>query len=64
MTIYENIKKLCDEKNIPIGVLEQELDIPRSYISKWKDHAPNINTVKRVAEYLGVSIDKLLEGLI
>ena len=52
--LYDNVKKICEEKGITIMQLEQELEFPRSYICKW-------NKVQKVADYLGVPIEKLLK---
>ena len=60
MTIYENVKKICDSKSIPIGVLETDLGISHGYISKWWKHTPNIKMVKQIADYLGVTVNDLI----
>lgn len=59
--LYDNVKKLCDEQKIPISVLERTLGFPRSYICKWNENEPGINKVQKVANHLGVSIEKLLD---
>lgn len=59
--LYDNVKRICKEKGIPISRLEEELEFPRSYICKWNDNEPGIRKVQKVADYLGVPIEKLLE---
>lgn len=59
--LYDNVKKLCDERHIPVIKLERELEFPRSSICKWNENEPGIRKVQKVAEYLGVPIEKLLE---
>ena len=59
--LYDNVKALCDERKISISILERELKFPRSYICKWNENEPGIRKVQKVADYLGVSIEKLLE---
>lgn len=59
--LYDNVKKICEEKGITIMQLEQELEFPRSYICKWNNNEPGIRKVQKVADYLGVPIEKLLE---
>ena len=59
--LYDNIKKICDEKKTPVSSMEKELGFPRSYVCKWNENEPGITKVKKVADYLGVPIEKLLE---
>lgn len=59
--LYDNVKKICEEKGITIMQLEQELEFPRSYICKWNNNEPGIRKVQKVADYLGVPIEKLLK---
>ena len=61
MVLYDNVKKLCEEKGVSILSLEKALGFPRSSICKWNDNEPGIRKVQKVAEYLGVSIEKLLK---
>lgn len=60
MVLYDNVKKLCEEKGVSILSLEKALGFPRSSICKWNDNEPGIRKVQKVAEYLGVSIEELL----
>ncbi len=59
--IYDNIKRICDEKEISIWRLEKELGFSNRSISKWNESEPGIRKVQKVAEYLGVGIEELLE---
>lgn len=59
--LYDNVKTLCKERGISILKLETTLDFPRSSICKWNENEPGIRKVQKVADYLGVSIEKLLE---
>ena len=59
--LYDNVKKLCEEKGISIMSLEQKLHFPRSYICKWNENEPGVRKVQQVANELGVPIEKLLE---
>ena len=58
--LYDNVKSLCGERGISISVLERELDFPRSSICKWNENEPGIRKVQKVADYLKVSIEELL----
>ena len=59
--LYNNIKSICNQRKIPISTLEKDLNFPRSYVCKWNESEPGITKVQKVADYLGVSIEHLLE---
>lgn len=58
---YENFIKICHQKGyIPTNVIE-EIGLSSGNMSKWKNGAtPNSKTVKKMADYLGVSSDRLI----
>ena len=58
--IYRNIKRLCAEKNISISQLEKKLNFSNGAISKWDKSNPSAISVRRVANYLNVSMEELL----
>ena len=59
--LYDNVKALCDKHKISISSLERALEFPRSSICKWKENEPGIRKVQKVANYLDVPIERLLE---
>ena len=59
--MLEKIEKLCEERGITIFSLERTLGFGRCTISKWRNSSPSVENLKKVADYLGVSIDSLLE---
>lgn len=59
--LYDNVKRLCKKKGISISKVENELGFPRSSICKWNENEPGIRKVQKVADYLQVPIEKLLE---
>lgn len=59
--LYDNVKRLCKGKGISISKVENELGFPRSSICKWNENEPGIRKVQKVADYLRVPIEKLLE---
>ena len=59
--LYDNVKAICNEKGLSISQLERDLDFPRSSICKWNDNEPGVRKVQKVADYLGVQIEKILE---
>lgn len=60
--LYDNVKVLCRERGISVLKLEAALGFPRSSICKWNENEPGIRKVQKAADYLGVSIERLLEG--
>lgn len=59
--LYSNVKRICDKKGISVGKLEKELGLSNGSICKWNESEPGIRKVQKVAEYLNVSIEELLE---
>lgn len=59
--IYDNVKRVCDEKGISVGKLEKELDLSNGSVCKWHESEPGIRKVQKVADYLGVTIEELLK---
>ena len=60
---YEKIKALANEKNLSINKIEEDCDISFGSICKWDKITPSVDKVQRVAEYLGITLDDLLEGV-
>ena len=59
--IYDNVKRACEKKGISISTVEKKLEFSNGSICKWNDNEPGIRKVQKVADYLGVPIEKLLE---
>lgn len=59
--LYDKIKKIAKENNISIYRIEKDLDLSNGSIRKWNSSIPLSQTLKKVADYLNVSIDKLME---
>lgn len=58
--IFENVRRLCDKNGISICALESATELGNGTIGKWKNSSPRLETLKRVAEYFGVTVDELL----
>lgn len=61
--IYEKVKALCKEQGKSIMVLKKEAGIANGVIGGWRNSVPRIDTAKRVADVLGVTVDSLVEGV-
>lgn len=59
--IYQNIKKIADEKRVSIRKIEIDTGITLSSIYHWDEIKPSVDKVAKVAKYLGVSVETLLE---
>jgi transcriptional regulator with XRE-family HTH domain len=59
--IYEKVKKLAKAKGISINQIEKDLGFSSSSVSKWNSSNPTSRKLKQVADYLGVTMDYLLE---
>lgn len=58
--LFDNVVSLCKEKNISIARLEKESGLGNATIRGWEHGMPTIGTVKKVADYFGVTVDALL----
>ncbi|MDQ0153672.1 transcriptional regulator with XRE-family HTH domain [Moryella indoligenes] len=61
MGLYEKIRDKAKAKGITISEIEADLGFSRSSIYKWNVNIPGIDRVKKVADYLGVSIEELMK---
>lgn len=59
--LYDKIKNITEQKNISIYRIEKDLDLSNGSIRKWNSSIPLSQTLKKVADYLDVSIDKLMD---
>lgn len=59
--IYDKIKVLAAEKKVSINKIEKDLNLSTSSISKWNKSMPTAENLKKVADYLGVSMEDLLK---
>ncbi len=59
--IFDNVKKICDERSISIASLEKTIGLGNGTISGWKNSSPRVDILKKVADYFGVPIEYFLE---
>lgn len=61
---YDLFKQLCDDKGVSPNKACIEMGLSRSIAAKWKntDSAPGRDTLKRIADYFGVSMEYLVTG--
>ncbi len=58
--IVNNIRRLCNERGISFWALERATGIGNGVIAKWENKSPRIDTLQKVADYFGVTVDDLL----
>ena len=59
---YEKLQLLCQERGITPSALAKELGLSTGNLSKWKNGGrPRADTVQKIASYLNVSMDALLQ---
>lgn len=58
--IFANIVRLCDKHKISIAKLERETDIGNGTIARWNNSSPRVDSLQKVANYFGVTVDELL----
>ena len=62
--LYENVKRIADEKKISILEIERKCNIKPSSIYHWNENKPSYDKVCAVAKFLGVTVEELTEGTI
>lgn len=63
MSLKTRIKNLANEHEMSLTVLESKLDFGNGTITKWDKNTPNADKLNKVAQYFGVSMDYLLNGI-
>lgn len=64
-TLYENIKELCEAKGISGGKMCLEIGISKSTLTSLKNgrtKAIKTENIQKIADYFGVSVDRVLYG--
>ena len=60
MTLFERISKLAKKRDKSLKEVAEELGLSRNAIYQWKTSSPKADTLQKVADYFGVSVDYLL----
>lgn len=58
--LLDNVKSLCDQRGISVWALEKAIGAGNGTIGKWDTGSPRVETIKKVADYFGVTVDELL----
>lgn len=57
MGLYEEIKTIAEKRGYTIKKIEEELDLPRSSISKYNKNVPSFDKICKIAHLLKVPVD-------
>lgn len=60
MTTFERIKEIAKKRKMSLLELNEKAKLGKNVIYGWKTKDPNTESLKKVANVLGVSIDYLL----
>jgi len=63
MNLVERIEELCQEQGMSVRKLSILCGFDPSTIRKWKDHAPNYEKLKKVADLLQTTPEYLIDGV-
>lgn len=62
MSLYENVKILCDANHIRPAALERRLHLSNGYIGSLRKKNPSAINLQKIADYFHVSTDYLLSS--
>ncbi|MHC5248792.1 helix-turn-helix domain-containing protein [Enterococcus sp. LJL90] len=62
VSVVENIKRIGKGKEMTVKQIGRESGVGENAIYRWDKNYPNLSSLKKVADYLEVPIDKLLES--
>lgn len=59
--LYDKIKEVAKTKSLSIYRIERDLGFSNGSLRKWNNSTPSATSLKKVANYLNVTLDDLLE---
>lgn len=62
MNSVERVKSICKNRKIPISKLEKDLGFSNGYIGQLRKGVFPDDRLGRIADYLGVTVDYLMNG--
>jgi len=63
LLIYETVKAIAEKRGISLKQLEVKAGIGNGTIGKWREANPSVDTLKKVADALGVTVSTLVKGV-
>ena len=61
--LYDVIRRLCDDRDMPIMALEQQAGLANGTVGRWRKEgsSPSLASISRVADVLHVSVDWIIK---
>lgn len=61
--MYEKFRQILSERNLTVYQVSKDTDIPQSTFSHWKTgrSIPKIDKLQKIAKYLDVKLEDLIE---
>lgn len=59
--LYDKIKEVAKTKSLSIYRIERDLGFSNGSLRKWNNSTPSATSLKKVANYLNITSDELLE---
>lgn len=59
--IYDNVKALCEKRNLSIRQVEEKAGLGNGVIGGWRTSEPRVYSLQKVADVLGVTVNTLLK---
>ena len=59
--LYDKIKEVAKTKSLSTYRIERDLGFSNGSLRKWNNSTPSATSLKKVANYLNVTLDDLLE---
>lgn len=63
MNLYQTIKEIAKSKKTSIYKLEKDLSFTNGTLIKWEQSMPRADNLQKVANYLGVTSEYLLNKI-
>lgn len=63
MNLYDRVKDICSDKGISVMQLERDLGFTHGAFYKWRFFNPTIRKATKVAEYFGITLSELMDGV-
>ena len=60
MELFDRVKKQAKKRGITLQTLAERTDLSINSLYGWKNSMPSADKLKKVADYLGVSVDYLM----
>lgn len=61
MVLVDNIMQLCKRNHTSFYEVERSVGLGNGVIGKWRNVSPRIDSIKKVADFFGVTVDDLLK---